>query len=76
MPAKVTDIDKLGNRSEASTYSVVVNREAIKVLEGFVLVKPIMYFDVVKLYADAYKSLAECSKVAVLGLDSTKTTIF
>lgn len=32
-----------------------------------VALKPVMYFDVVKLYSDAYKSLSGCSKIAVLG---------
>lgn len=49
-----------------------ISKNLVPFLYPQVAMKPIMYFDVVKLYADAYKSLAECSKVAVLGFGFNK----
>ena len=49
-----------------------ISKNIVPFLYPQVAMKPIMYFDVVKLYSDAYKSLAECSKVAVLGFGFNK----
>lgn len=48
------------------------NGNLVPFLYPQVAMKPVMYFDVVKMYADAYKSLSECSRIAVLGFGFNK----
>lgn len=73
---KIDSFFDLDSKSVCELSDLELKNESSKNLVPFlypqVAMKPIMYFDVVKLYADAYKSLAECSKVAVLGFGFNK----
>lgn len=73
---KIDSFFDLDSKSIYEAADLELKNESSKNIVPFlypqVAMKPIMYFDVVKLYSEAYKSLAGCSKVAVLGFGFNK----
>ncbi len=56
---------RIGNESEK-------NENCIPFIFPQVALKPIMYFDVIKLYSDAFCELKDCSKIAIVGFGLNK----